>query len=119
MTSAAAPSGLRNAYLVEATRVIRHESEHDRWEMVERRPHPGLRPAVLDYVAYDERTSSFATRLETPSKRVPLILNLGPTLRVSGPAYGRPWDTPELGFFASLHETHALVESPATSAGSR
>jgi AraC-like DNA-binding protein len=98
-------------------RVIRHESEHDRWEFVERRPPPRLRGHVLDYVAYDERTTSFLTRLETPSKRVPLILNLGPTLEVSGPAYARPWRTPELGFFASLHDSHALVRSPGHQRG--
>ncbi len=99
------------------TRVIRHESDRDRWEMVVARPHRALRPNVLNYVAYDEETTSFSTRLETPSKRVPLILNLGPTLRVSGPAYAEPWTTPELGFFASLHETYALVESPGRQRG--
>lgn len=102
---------------VQQTRVIRHESELDRWEMVQRAPHPALRAHVLDYVAYDEETTSFSTRLETPSKRVPLILNLGPTLVVSGPAYQRPWSTPELGFFASLHETYALVRSPGRQRG--
>lgn len=114
---ASAAEGIRHAYAVHATRVICHTSEHDRWRMVQRAPHPALRPHVLDYVAYDEETTSFASRLETPSKRVPLILNLGPTLLVSGPAYERPWSTPELGFFASLHETYAIVRSPGRQRG--
>ena len=63
-------------------RVVRHESERDRWEMVHGAPDPRLDGYVLNYCAYDERTGSFTRRRELPSERVVIILNLGEPIRV-------------------------------------
>ncbi len=63
-------------------RVVRHESERDRWEMVHAAPDPRLDGYVLDYCAYDERTGSFTRRRELPSERVVIIVNLGEPIRV-------------------------------------
>ena len=64
------------------TRVVRHDSERDRWEMVLAAPDPRLDGYVIDYCAYDERTGSFTRRRELPSDRVVVIVNLGEPIRV-------------------------------------
>ena len=63
-------------------RVVRHESERDRWEMIHGAPDPRLGGYVLDYCAYDERTGSFVRRRELPSDRVVAIVNFGAPIRV-------------------------------------
>ena len=59
------------------TRVVRHASELDRWEMVHGAPDPRLDGYVHNYCAYDERTGSFVRRRELPCDRVVAIVNLG------------------------------------------
>ena len=57
---------------------------HDRWEVERRRPHPGLREHVLSYTGYAEWAAAPMRRLEVPTTVVPLIISLGPSLRVNG-----------------------------------
>ncbi len=97
-------------------RVLRHESEHDRWELVIGEPHPGLRRHVARYCGYEEVTRSFARRLEPPGVRVPLIVNLGPSLAVRTAGDGA-WHDHEHGFVAGLHDTYAVTDSGGKQAG--
>jgi AraC-like DNA-binding protein len=98
------------------SRVFRHESEHDRWEMVHGAPDPRLRGHVLSYCSYDERTSSFIRRRELPSVRVVLIINLGEPIRVFAPGASGWSDQPE-GFLAGLHDTYAVTETSGSQGG--
>jgi AraC-like DNA-binding protein len=98
------------------SRVFRHESEHDRWEMVHGAPDPRLRGHVLSYCSYHERTSSFVRRRELPSVRVVLIINLGEPIRVFAPGAGGWSDQPE-GFLAGMHDTYAVTETGGSQGG--
>ncbi len=98
-------------------RVVRHQSEHDRWEMVFGDPDPSLRPFVVHYCGYDEETTSFTRRLEAPGLKAPLIFNFGPPIRVSVSATGAEWQWQPEGFVAGLDDTHALVESSGVQSG--
>jgi AraC-like DNA-binding protein len=98
------------------SRVFRHESEHDRWEMVHGAPDPRLRGHVLSYCSYDERTSSFVRRRELPSVRVVMIINLGEPIRVFAPGASGWSDQPE-GFLAGLHDTYAVTETSGSQGG--
>jgi AraC-like DNA-binding protein len=97
-------------------RVVRHESEHDRWEMVFGAPDPRLRPYVIHYCGYDEQTASFQRRIEAPAPRAPMIFNFGPPIAVRA-GTGGSWDRHASGFVAGLHDTYALVESPGRQNG--
>ncbi len=95
-------------------RVVRHQSERDRWEMVHGAPDPRLDGYVLDYCAYDERTGSFVRRRELPSDRVVAIVNLGAPIRVLTP---EGWTDQPDGFLAGLHDTFALTETSGAQRG--
>jgi AraC-like DNA-binding protein len=97
------------------TRVLRHESEHDRWEMVQGVPDPRLRAHVLSYCSYDEQTTSFTRRRELPSERAVMIVNLGEPIRVSRP--DGEWSEQPVGFVAGMHDTYALTETGGSQAG--
>jgi AraC-like DNA-binding protein len=102
--------------LAQPSRVLRHESEADRWEMVRAAPDPRLRAHVLSYCSYDERTTSFVRRRELPSVRVVVIVNLGEPIRVFSPGHGG-WSEQAVGFVAGLHDTYALTETSGSQAG--
>ena len=98
-------------------RVIRHESEQDRWELVFGDPDPRLRPYVVHYCGYDEETSTFTRRMEAPDLRAPLIFNLGPPLAVRTPVDGGDWRLFGEGFLGGLHDTYALVDTGGRQSG--
>ena len=89
------------------TRIVRHASELDRWEMVYGAPDPRLDGYVHSYCAYDERTGSFVRRRELPSDRVVGIVNLGAPIRVLTDG----WTTQPDGFLAGLHDSFAVTET--------
>ena len=95
-------------------RVVRHESERDRWEMVFGAPDPRLDGYVLSYCAYDERTGSFVRRRELPSDRVVAIVNLGAPIRVRT---AEGWAEHPDGFLAGLDDTYALTETTGAQRG--
>jgi AraC-like DNA-binding protein len=95
-------------------RVVLHESERDRWEMVHGAPDPRLDGYVLNYCAYDERTASFVRRRELPSERVVAIVNLGEPIRVRTAA---GWVEHPDGFLAGLDDTYALSETSGAQRG--
>jgi AraC-like DNA-binding protein len=95
------------------TRVVRHESERDRWEMIHGAPDPRLAGYVLGYCSYDERTGSFARRRELPGDRVVLIVNLGPPIRL----FGGEWSEQREGFFAGMHDRFAITETSGAQRG--
>jgi AraC-like DNA-binding protein len=102
--------------MAHARRVIRHESEQDRWEFSLGVPDPRLQGHVVSYCAYDERTASFTRRRELPSDRVVLIVNLGEPIRVQ-PRGGDPWSSQPAGFVAGLTDTYAMTETRGAQAG--
>ena len=97
------------------TRIVRHVSEQDRWEMVHALPDPRLDGYVIRYCDYDERTGSFVRRRELPGDRVVAIVNLGAPIRVRAPDAG--WATHATGFFAGLHDTYAITETSGAQRG--
>jgi AraC-like DNA-binding protein len=101
----------------QASRVFRHESEQDRWEMVEGAPDPRLRGHVLSYCSYREETTSFVRRREIPSVRVVLIINLGEPIRVLASGAQAGWVEQPEGFVAGLHDTYAVTETGGSQAG--
>jgi AraC-like DNA-binding protein len=102
--------------LAQPSRVFRHQSEEDRWEMVHAAPDPRLADHVISYCSYDERTTSFVRRRELPSARVVLIVNLGEPIRVFAPGQAG-WSEQAVGFVAGLHDTYALTETGGAQAG--
>jgi AraC-like DNA-binding protein len=103
--------------VVQPNRVFRHESEQDRWEMVQGAPDPRLRGHVLSYCSYREETTSFVRRRELPGVRVVLIINLGEPIRVQAPGLKAGWSEQAEGFMAGLHDTFALTETGGSQAG--
>jgi AraC-like DNA-binding protein len=95
-------------------RVVRHESEQDRWEMINAAPDSRLDGYVLNYCAYDEHTGSFVRRRELPSDRVVAIINLGPPIRV---LTTDGWTDQPDGFLAGLDDTYALTETTGAQRG--
>jgi AraC-like DNA-binding protein len=98
-------------------RVIRHESDHDRWEQVFGDPDPRLQPYVVHYCGYEEVTSSFTRRLEAPAPYAPLIFNFGPPLAVSAPRDGVDWQVLDDGLVAGMYDSYALVDSGGSQSG--
>jgi AraC-like DNA-binding protein len=98
-------------------RVIRHESEADRWEFVFGDPDPRLHPYVIHYCGYDEETSTFTRRLEVPGSRAPLIFNFGPPIAVRTTVEDGDWRLLDEGFIGGLHDTYALVETGGRQSG--
>jgi AraC-like DNA-binding protein len=103
--------------LAQPSRVFRHESEQDRWEMVHAAPDPRLRGHVLSYCSYREETTSFVRRRELPGVRVVLIINLGEPIRVLAPGGPAGWSDQPEGFVAGLHDTYAVTETGGSQAG--
>ncbi len=67
-----------------ATQIIRHRSEHGRWQAVTREPDPRLSGCVRQYLGYVESMTQF----ELPTGDVALIVGFGTPVRVVDP--GRP-----------------------------
>jgi AraC-like DNA-binding protein len=67
-----------------ATRVLRHDSELGRWELFVHAPDPRLRAFVGSYEGYVETGSPAPVlRQETPTTRLPLIVNFGSSWTVA------------------------------------
>jgi AraC-like DNA-binding protein len=64
--------------------ILRHESELGWWEMISALPHPALRPHVLGYTGYTEKTCAPLRRREVPTGRAGLIISFGPSIEVAG-----------------------------------
>jgi AraC-like DNA-binding protein len=99
------------------SRVLRHESEQDSWEMVLGAPDPRLQGHVLSYCSYREETGTFVRRRELPGVRVVLIVNVGEPIRVlaRGPEAG--WSDQPEGFIAGMHDTYAVTETGGSQGG--
>lgn len=98
-------------------RVIGHDGEGDRWELVHRAPDPRLRGYVVSYCLYDEQTASFRSRRELPSQRVTLIVNLGEPIRVHAPSHDGSFSDQPTGFLAGLWDTYAVTETRGSQRG--
>ena len=83
-------------------RIQRHDSPVGRWEMAHRAAPAALRPHLLGYLGYHERTAAGFRRLEVPSGEVHVIVSFGPEVRVPAPVRS---------FVAAPHSRHAIVES--------
>lgn len=91
-------------------RVLRHESVLGRWEMAFADPDPRLRTVVSGYQGFAMSPTGFRRWRELPSPSVPLIVNLGPPIRVTDPrAPGSPRDVGS--FVAGLDDTYSLTEA--------
>lgn len=80
------------------------------WELMRRAPHPALRSLVSEYQGYREWSGQSIVRREPAVSVFPLILNFGPTFRISGDySPGGPRDLSS--FVAGLGGAYAIVES--------
>ena len=98
-----------------ATRVLRHESELGRWELVRRAPEPRLRGYVADYQGYIESGAPAPVlRQQVPTTRLPLIFNLGASWAI-GPSPTGPGELRD-SFVAGLFErsTYVAAAGPAS-----
>jgi AraC-like DNA-binding protein len=100
-----------------ATKVFRHCSDTAQWEMVRRAPHPLLSRYIRHYVGYHETTRAPMRRIEAPHDSTVLIFNLGPRLGIEAPQGPRPYAEHHRSFFAALHETFVVTETPGTQRG--
>jgi AraC-like DNA-binding protein len=88
-------------------RVLRHESDLGRWELVMRAPEPRLRSLVCDYQGYVESGAPAPLRQQVPTPRIPLIVNFGAPWNVGESASGPP--QPYGSFVAGLGERSSYV----------
>jgi AraC-like DNA-binding protein len=77
-------------------------------ELIVAPPDPRLRPHVVDYMGYVERTGRPVRRREIPLDHVSLILELGPPLLVFDAADPDGPSRPATTFVAGLHDSFAL-----------
>ena len=96
------------------TRVARHASSLGSWEMVSREPHAALRPHVVGYCGYTERTVAPLRRRESASTHVTLIISFGPSIDVLDDT-GRA--RPHVSFVAGPDDSWAVTEHAGLQAG--
>jgi len=87
--------------------VRRHSSELGGWEMVSRPPAPALRPHVLRYLGYVERSPPGFRRRELPTGEVAMIVSFGPTIEVHGMGTAPLRRT---SFVAGVDDAYAITE---------
>lgn len=94
-----------------ATQIIRHRSEHGRWQAAIREPDPRLRADVRQYLGYVEHTTRFEQRRELPTGDAELIIGFGTPVRVVDPR--RPAETAEYGraFVTGPDDAYALTDT--------
>lgn len=92
------------------TRVIRHEGETGRWELVVREPDARLRPDVLVVEDYAENVAGPVRQRHLPPVFIPLIVNFGPPYRVLD-AFDATLATEHGSFAGGLSESGAVTES--------
>jgi AraC-like DNA-binding protein len=81
------------------------------WLFTRREPHPALRPFVRPYVGYDDPTPGTTVRMEAPGLIVPLIFNLGSTLKVIDPVDRAATSHHQRAFVAGMSDRHVFTES--------
>lgn len=93
-------------------------SNGERWEAIRRDPHPVLRAHVREpYWGYVDVTRGEARRRHLPHGAVPFIINIGDPLEHPDPTRpDREAPRPQ-GFFAGLHDRHAVTVSQGESRG--
>ena len=95
-------------------RIIRHESEIGRWEMVLGLPPAALVPYVREYVGWFEHPLEPVCRRELPADVVPLIINFGaPITIVAASGESLELDSFSTGAF----DRHVLVRTVGASGG--
>lgn len=90
--------------------VLRGKTETGSWELVQRDPHPLLRPYVCGgYEGYDQAMRAPVRRLHLPHAGIVLMIGLGPQVVVDGAAY--------TSFVAGLYERPVVVRDDGRQAG--
>jgi AraC-like DNA-binding protein len=87
------------------------------WQFVFARPAAPLYRHVLHYCGYVENTGTPMKRRELPFGGIPLIINLGPALRVARLSDQISWVKQGSGFMAGLHDTYAQTETCGSQRG--
>jgi AraC-like DNA-binding protein len=98
-------------------RFARDTSGAAAWQLAFAEPAAPLRRHVLRYCSYTENTGAPMQRRELPFGGIPLIINLGPALRVAHPADRVVWVPQGAGFLAGLHDRSALTETSGSQRG--
>ena len=82
--------------------VLRGETERGSWELVQRAPHPLLRPYVRSgYEGFRQAMRAPVRRLEMPHAGIVLIIGLGPAIDVDGASH--------TSFVAGLYDAPVVV----------
>jgi AraC-like DNA-binding protein len=66
-------------------KIVHHSTALGCWEWVIAKPHPALRPYVVEYVGGSERPVGDLIRREVPADLAPVIFNFGPPFRLRDP----------------------------------
>ncbi len=98
-----------------ALEITRHENAGFEAEVVRRPAHPRLAPYLGEYIGYRELARGRVLRVELPFGGLPLIVSLGPSIRVSGAA-GQGGGRFE-SFVAGLQESWVTTEFEREQAG--
>ncbi|MEI9988097.1 MAG: DUF6597 domain-containing transcriptional factor [Aliidongia sp.] len=98
-------------------RFARGSSGADQWRFVFAEPAAPLRGHVLRYCGYVETTATPMKRRELPFGGIPMIINLGPTLRVAQASDRISWVRQGTGFIAGLHDRFTLTETSGAQRG--
>ena len=86
-----------------------HRSDDLSWALVSRVPDARLKPYVIDYQGYRERSRAPMRRLQPPFAGLPMIVTFGPSIDIING--DRPGERGVYGsFLAGLHDVHVITE---------
>jgi len=86
-----------------------HRSELLNWALISRAADARLKPYVIDYQGYRERSRAPMRRLQAPFVGLPMIVTLGPSIDITNG--DRPAERGVYrSFLAGLHDVHVFTE---------
>jgi AraC-like DNA-binding protein len=93
-----------------------HRSDAHSWAMASRAPDLRLKPYVIDYHGYRERSSAPMRRLQAPFDGIPMIVTFGPSIDIING--DRPQQRGHYrSFLAGLHDVHVFTEYKSEQCG--
>lgn len=93
------------------------EAALGQWDVVHRAPDPRLRPFVLHYQGYVERTAGLTTSVHVAAPIVPLIISFGAPYRSAYAGDPARQGEQVTSFVAGLHDSFVLTEHTGMSLG--
>jgi AraC-like DNA-binding protein len=99
-----------------SVRIVSHQSEHGRWQLVFGEPAPRLRGCLArPYLGYSESATRFLRRIEVASPIAVLIVTFDPLLVIDPRRGDEPLDC--RAFFGGLSDSHVVTETTGAAQG--